>query len=143
MSARLLAATILVLSGCVEADDAPEGTFSAAVTDPSGDGGTADVVSATLDIAEGSMLVRVVLTPASFQADSMLLVFNLDTDENPDRQGSAAPIEVDGGVDMSNAARIVEAGGTILVAGNPIFGTGDPERATRELRAAATLKAGV
>jgi ribulose-phosphate 3-epimerase len=60
-----------------------------------------------------------------------------------DRQGSAAPIEVDGGVDMSNAARIVEAGGTILVAGNSIFGTGDPERATRELRAAATLKAGV
>ena len=60
-----------------------------------------------------------------------------------DRQGSAAPIEVDGGVDMSNAARIVEAGGTILVAGNSIVGTGDPERATRELRAAATLKAGV
>ena len=60
-----------------------------------------------------------------------------------DRQGSAAPIEVDGGVDMSNAARIVEAGGTILVAGNSIFGTGDPERATRDLRAAATLKAGV
>ena len=60
-----------------------------------------------------------------------------------DRQGSAAPIEVDGGVDASNAARIVEAGGTILVAGNSIFGTGDPERATRDLRAAATLKAGV
>jgi ribulose-phosphate 3-epimerase len=60
-----------------------------------------------------------------------------------DRQGSAAPIEVDGGVDGSNAARIVEAGATILVAGNSIFGTGDPERATRELRAAATVKAGV
>jgi ribulose-phosphate 3-epimerase len=60
-----------------------------------------------------------------------------------DRQGSAAPIEVDGGVDPSNAARIVEAGGTILVAGNSIFGTGDPVRATRDLRAAATLKAGV
>ena len=60
-----------------------------------------------------------------------------------DRQGSVAPIEVDGGVDASNAARIVEAGATILVAGNSIFGTGDPERATRDLRAAATLKAGV
>ena len=60
-----------------------------------------------------------------------------------DRQGSAAPIEVDGGVDGSNAARIVEAGATILVAGNSIFGTGDPERATRDLRAAAMLKAGV
>ena len=60
-----------------------------------------------------------------------------------DRQGNAAPIEVDGGIDRTNAARIVEAGATILVAGNSIFGTGDPERATRELRAAATLKARV
>jgi ribulose-phosphate 3-epimerase len=60
-----------------------------------------------------------------------------------DRQGSRAPIEVDGGIDATNAARVVQAGATILVAGNSIFGTGDPERATRELRAAATLKAGV
>jgi ribulose-phosphate 3-epimerase len=60
-----------------------------------------------------------------------------------DRQGNAAPIEVDGGIDRTNAARVVEAGATILVAGNSIFGTGDPERATRELRAAAMLKAGV
>jgi ribulose-phosphate 3-epimerase len=59
------------------------------------------------------------------------------------RQGNAAPIEVDGGVDASNAARLVEAGAGILVAGNSIFGTGDPERAVRELRAAATAKAGV
>jgi ribulose-phosphate 3-epimerase len=60
-----------------------------------------------------------------------------------DRQGNAAPIEVDGGVDASNAARIVDAGATILVAGTSIFGTGDPERATRDLRGAATAKAGV
>jgi ribulose-phosphate 3-epimerase len=60
-----------------------------------------------------------------------------------DRQGSRAPIEVDGGIDRTNAARVVQAGATILVAGNSIFGTGDPERATRELRAAATVKAGV
>jgi ribulose-phosphate 3-epimerase len=60
-----------------------------------------------------------------------------------DRQGNAAPIEVDGGVDPSNAARLVDAGAAILVAGTSIFGTGDPERAVRELRAAATAKAGV
>jgi ribulose-phosphate 3-epimerase len=59
------------------------------------------------------------------------------------RQGNAAPIEVDGGIDGSNAARVVEAGATILVAGTSIFGTGDPERAARDLRAAAQLKAGV
>ena len=60
-----------------------------------------------------------------------------------DRQGSTAPIEVDGGIDPTNAARVVQAGATILVAGHSIFGTGDPERATRDLRAAATLRAGV
>jgi ribulose-phosphate 3-epimerase len=55
----------------------------------------------------------------------------LDAARNP------APIEVDGGVDVTNAARIVAAGAEILVAGQSIFGTGDAERATRELRAAA------
>jgi len=59
------------------------------------------------------------------------------------REGSRASIEVDGGVDRSNAARLVEAGATILVAGNAIFGTPDPERAVQELRAAAQAKAGV
>ncbi|MFL6280394.1 MAG: ribulose-phosphate 3-epimerase [Vicinamibacterales bacterium] len=59
------------------------------------------------------------------------------------RQGNSAPIEVDGGVDTSNAAQLVGAGATILVAGTSIFGTGDPERAARELRAAAMAKAGV
>ncbi len=58
-----------------------------------------------------------------------------------DRRGNAAPIEVDGGVDLSNAARLVAAGVGILVAGNFIFGGGDPERATRELRAAAMAPA--
>jgi ribulose-phosphate 3-epimerase len=58
-----------------------------------------------------------------------------------DRRGSRAPIEVDGGIDPSNAARIIEAGATILVAGHSIFGTGDAERATRELRAAAAQRA--
>jgi ribulose-phosphate 3-epimerase len=48
-----------------------------------------------------------------------------------------APIAVDGGVDLTNAARIVAAGAEILIAGSSIFGTGDAERATRELRAAA------
>lgn len=77
-----LAAAVFLLCGCVESTDPPEGTFSAAVTDPSGDGGSADVISATLDIAGGEMRARIVLTSASFKADSMLLVFNLDTDEN-------------------------------------------------------------
>jgi ribulose-phosphate 3-epimerase len=54
-----------------------------------------------------------------------------------DAAGSRAHIEVDGGVDASNAARLVAAGATILVAGVAIFGTADAERATRGLREAA------
>ncbi len=60
-----------------------------------------------------------------------------------DRAGNDAPIEVDGGIDSSNAARVVAAGASILVAGNSIFGSADPTLATRELRAAATLGAAV
>ena len=50
-----------------------------------------------------------------------------------DAAGNDAPVSVDGGVDHSNAARIVAAGAAILVAGNAIFAGGAPERATREL----------
>ena len=57
------------------------------------------------------------------------------------RNGSSAPIEVDGGVDAGNVARVVAAGASIIVAGSAIFGTSDPERATRDLRAAALAHA--
>jgi ribulose-phosphate 3-epimerase len=53
------------------------------------------------------------------------------------RANASAAIEVDGGVDLGNAAAVVEAGANILVAGNAIFGTPDAEAATRALRAAA------
>jgi ribulose-phosphate 3-epimerase len=54
-----------------------------------------------------------------------------------DRAGSAAPIEIDGGIDRHNVARVVAAGARMIVAGAAIFHTPDPERATRELKAAA------
>ncbi len=55
-----------------------------------------------------------------------------------DEAGNRAPIEVDGGVDCGNAARVVDAGAEILVAGAAIFGTPDAAAAVRALRAAAT-----
>ena len=54
-----------------------------------------------------------------------------------DRHGSQASIEIDGGIDATNIARVVAAGAQIIVAGAAIFNTPDPERATRELKAAA------
>jgi len=54
-----------------------------------------------------------------------------------DRAGNAAPVEIDGGIDSATAPRVGAAGARIQVAGAAIFHTSDPERATRELKAAA------
>ena len=54
---------------------------------------------------------------------------------------TAAPIEVDGGVDLSTVEDVVKAGARWLVAGNAIFGTPDAERAARELKARAEAAA--
>jgi ribulose-phosphate 3-epimerase len=55
-------------------------------------------------------------------------------------------IEVDGGVAHDTVARVVQAGGELLVAGNAVFGAGEPERDARALlkaaRAAARVKPG-
>jgi ribulose-phosphate 3-epimerase len=58
-----------------------------------------------------------------------------------DRAGSRAPVEIDGGIDRQNVARVVAAGAEIIVAGSAVFHTSDPERATRELKAAANAAA--
>jgi ribulose-phosphate 3-epimerase len=54
-----------------------------------------------------------------------------------DRVGNAAPVEIDGGIDHGNVGRVVAAGARMIVAGSAIFHSPDPERATRELKAAA------
>ena len=54
-----------------------------------------------------------------------------------DRAGNMAAVEIDGGIDIHNVARVVSAGARIIVAGSAVFHSPDPERATRELRAAA------
>jgi ribulose-phosphate 3-epimerase len=54
------------------------------------------------------------------------------------RLGSAARVQVDGGVDTTNIARLVAAGADVFVSGATVFGSKDPAAAVRELRAAAT-----
>jgi ribulose-phosphate 3-epimerase len=56
--------------------------------------------------------------------------------------GSSAPIEIDGGIGLENVQAVVAAGANILVAGQAIFGSSDPEAATRTLRAAANRSPG-
>jgi ribulose-phosphate 3-epimerase len=55
-----------------------------------------------------------------------------------DRAGNRGAVEIDGGIDLTTVGRVVKAGARMLVAGHAIFGTADPERATRDLKAAAT-----
>jgi ribulose-phosphate 3-epimerase len=50
-----------------------------------------------------------------------------------EQRGLDVQIEVDGGVDASNARGLVEAGAAILVAGSAVFGAGDPEAGARRL----------
>ena len=54
-----------------------------------------------------------------------------------DRAGNGALVEIDGGIDTHNVGRVVSAGARIIVAGSAVFHSPDPERATRELKAAA------
>ena len=57
------------------------------------------------------------------------------------RARSTAVISVDGGVDGTNAAALVAAGASILVAGSAVFGAADPAEATRALRRSAGVAA--
>jgi ribulose-phosphate 3-epimerase len=50
---------------------------------------------------------------------------------------TAAPVEVDGGIDAKTAPVAVAAGARILVAGAAIFHSTDPEQAARDLKALA------
>ena len=54
-----------------------------------------------------------------------------------DAAGNDAPVEIDGGIDLHTVARVVAAGARMIVAGSAVFNTPDPERAVRELKAAA------
>jgi len=51
-----------------------------------------------------------------------------------DSRGLDVHIEVDGGIGLSNVATVVRHGAEWIVAGSAVFGTGNPEEATRELR---------
>lgn len=50
------------------------------------------------------------------------------------KAGSSALIEVDGGVTLSNAADLIKAGTNVLVAGNTIFSSQNPEKTISELK---------
>lgn len=54
-------------------------------------------------------------------------------------RGLAVKIEIDGGIDDSNIADIVDAGAEMIVAGSAVFGSGDAENAVRGLLEKGTV----
>ncbi len=50
------------------------------------------------------------------------------------KTGSGAVIEVDGGVNLSNAVDLIRAGADVLVAGNTVFGSDDPVEMISKLK---------
>ena len=54
-----------------------------------------------------------------------------------DERGCSTLIEVDGGVDASNAASLYEAGANVLVAGSAVFGAASPLQAIDSIKYAA------
>lgn len=50
------------------------------------------------------------------------------------QHSSCCLIEVDGGVNISNAPRLIESGADVLVAGNSVFGSKDPLMAITDLK---------
>jgi ribulose-phosphate 3-epimerase len=51
-----------------------------------------------------------------------------------DSRGFEVLIEVDGGIDTSNAAQLIETGVNVLVAGNSVFASADPTDTIRRLK---------
>ncbi len=51
------------------------------------------------------------------------------------RRKSSAKIEIDGGVDLKNAAALISAGADVLVAGNAVFSSNDPSASIALLKA--------
>ncbi len=56
-----------------------------------------------------------------------------------EERGLPTRIEIDGGVDASNIAKVVEAGAEIIVAGSAVYGKGQATEAVKELLDAANV----
>jgi len=89
------------------------------------------------DIIEDLDMVLVMSVNPGFGAQKFLQntykkirdVKALSVDRNPDLY-----IEIDGGVDQSNAALLLQAGANVLVAGNSVFSAKEPKEAIVQLK---------
>jgi ribulose-phosphate 3-epimerase len=51
------------------------------------------------------------------------------------KKHSKAKIEIDGGVTLDNAGKLIKSGADVLVAGNTVFGSANPSKTISQLKA--------
>ena len=77
-------------------------------------------------------------TPLIYPIDKVCQVYRIEKIKKLraliNQSGSKALIEVDGGVKMDNAQRILDAGVDVLVSGSGVFGEPDPIAAIQTLK---------
>ena len=101
--------------------------------------GVAFKPSTSLDVIDISnvnvSLVIVMTVNPGFSGQKFMPAVLPKVKEAADRfKGQQIEIEIDGGVDVTNARLLVERGATVLVAGNSILGQPNPELAFAELK---------
>ena len=74
--------SLLATLACASSTAGPEVLLSASIQDPGGDGSSADIVSAEVEVIGIDMFLTVTFTPESFHSDSVVVQFNFDSDEN-------------------------------------------------------------
>jgi hypothetical protein len=73
-------AVLLVAAGCGGDSGGPSVSLRGDGSEAAGDGGVADLVYGLIEVAGSSIKVRVQTSAATFHPDSLLIVFNFDTD---------------------------------------------------------------
>lgn len=82
MSRIVILLCLLAALACGGGSAGPEVSLTASISDPVGDGSSADIVSAEVEVIGVDMFLTVRFTPEGFHSDSIVAQFNFDTDEN-------------------------------------------------------------
>jgi len=94
-------------------------------------------VSSLKDIAEYIDLLLIMTVNPGFGGQSFIMEsYNKITELRKliDSGGYGVLIEVDGGIDTKNAAKLIDSGVDVLVVGSSVFNSDDPEATIRKLK---------
>src|SRR5947199_10716 len=86
------------------------------------------------NITIGPLVVKAARQATDLPLDCHLMITDPDLYIDDFARAGASMISVHVGIGLSNVANVVRHGAEWIVAGSAVFGKGDPEEATRELR---------